>query len=96
MIEDGLIDEARAIYGHYPDRSLPAMQALGYRQLFRYFDGAINLSEAVVQIKTETRHFAKRQLTWFKRDKRIVWFDLHDPDLLEKAVETVNRKMEEP
>ena len=96
MIDDGLIDEARAIYGHYPDRSLPAMQALGYRQLFRYFDGMISLSEAVGQIKTETRHFAKRQLTWFKRDKRIVWFDLHDPDLLEKAVETVNRKMEEP
>ena len=96
MIADGLIDEARAIYGLYPDRSLPAMQALGYKQLFRYFDGSISLAEAIDQIKTETRHFAKRQLTWFSRDKRIIWFDLHDPDLLKKAVQTVNDRLEGP
>lgn len=95
MIGEGLIDEARAIYGLFPDRSLPAMQALGYKQLFRYFDGSISLPDAVEQIKTETRHFAKRQLTWFNRDKRIVWFDLHDPDLLEKAVQTVESRMED-
>ena len=96
MIGEGLIDEARAIYGQYRDSSLPALQALGYRQLFRYFDGAISLPEAIDQIKKETRHFAKRQMTWFTHDGRIVWFDLHDPDLLEKSIDLINSKLEEP
>ncbi len=95
MIGEGLIDEARAIYCQYRDTSLPALQALGYRQLFRYFDGSVTLEEAIDQIKKETRHFAKRQMTWFSRDCRIVWFDLHDPDLLDKTVELINQKMEE-
>lgn len=76
MLERGLIKEAQAIYDAGYDLSLPALQGLGYKQLFRYFAGECTLNEAIDEIKLETRHFAKRQLTWFKRDKRIVWFDV--------------------
>ena len=51
------------------------MQGLGYKQLFAYLDGEITLPEAVTRIKTETRHFAKRQLTWFRREKDCIFFD---------------------
>ena len=51
------------------------MRSIGYAQLFKYFSGACTLLEAVEQIKLDTRHFAKRQLSWFKRDERIVWHD---------------------
>ncbi len=76
MLEQGLLEEARAIYQAGYDKSLPALQGLGYKQLFKYFSGEYTLDEAIDAIKLETRHFAKRQLTWFRRDKRIVWFDV--------------------
>ena len=73
MMENGLLEEVKSIYSQNFDRSLPAMQALGYKQLFQYFDGLVDLDTAVDNIKKETRHFAKRQTTWFKRDERIHW-----------------------
>ena len=76
MMRAGLEQEARRIYDVGYDRSLPAMQSIGYRQLFSYFDGAIPLTEAVEQIKQDTRRFAKRQMTWFRRDQRIRWHDV--------------------
>lgn len=76
MIQSGLVDEARAIYDTGYDRSLPALQGLGYRQLFRVFDGECTLEEGIEAIKQETRRFAKRQLTWFRRDERIHWLDV--------------------
>ena len=51
------------------------MQSIGYRQLFDYFDGVCSLNDAVEDIKRETRRFAKRQITWFRRDTRIIWYD---------------------
>ncbi len=78
MLEQGLLDEARAIYDGGYDASLPALQGLGYKQLFKHFAGEYTLDEAIAAIKLETRHFAKRQLTWFRRDKRIVWFDISE------------------
>jgi tRNA dimethylallyltransferase len=54
---------------------MPAMQGLGYKQLYAYLMGTCSLEQAVASVKLETRHFAKRQITWFKRDKRIRWFD---------------------
>lgn len=65
MMEMGLLDEAR---GLYPDKELNALNTVGYKELFDYMDGKCSLEQAVVDIKTHTRRYAKRQLTWFKRD----------------------------
>lgn len=78
MLEQGLLDEAKAIYDAGYDASLPALQGLGYKQLFKYFGGEYTLEQTIDAIKLETRRFAKRQLTWFRRDKRIIWFDISD------------------
>jgi tRNA dimethylallyltransferase len=91
MMEYGLLAEARAIYDVNYDRTLPAMKSIGYQQLFAYFEGNCTLEEAVEKIKQDTRHFAKRQLTWFKRDERIVWHDVtswddQKNDLIEQLV----------
>ncbi|UCE93149.1 MAG: tRNA (adenosine(37)-N6)-dimethylallyltransferase MiaA [Flavobacteriaceae bacterium] len=77
MIKSGLVDEARGLYQH---RHLNALQTVGYRELFEYFDGKINLEFAIEEIKKNTRRFAKRQGTWFRRDKDITWFD-HTTDI---------------
>ena len=80
MIAAGLIDEARALYKF---RHLNALNTVGYKELFDYFDGAITLSEAVEQIRINTRRYAKRQMTWFRKDPDIVWVQ---PDLLNPVV----------
>lgn len=80
MLLNGLVAEAKGIYDCGYSRNLPAMQSIGYRQLFEVFDGKTTLEQAVEQIKLDTRHFAKRQLTWFRRDKRIRWSDAGDFD----------------
>ncbi|MPM62611.1 tRNA dimethylallyltransferase [bioreactor metagenome] len=80
MMKAGLLEEARRIYDARYEKSLPAMRSIGYQQLFAYFDGTCSLEEAVEQIKLDTRHFAKRQLTWFKRDERIRWHDVTNWD----------------
>jgi tRNA dimethylallyltransferase len=74
MMAEGFLEEVKSLLlkGYSPD--LPAMQGLGYRQLVGYLQGDYDLPEAVALIKRETRHFAKRQLTWFRRDSRIKWF----------------------
>jgi tRNA dimethylallyltransferase len=90
MMERGLLAEAKAIYDANYDRALPAMKSIGYQQLFQYFKGACSLEEAVEKIKQDTRHFAKRQLTWFKRDERIVWHDVtHWDDVKEKLMNDI-------
>jgi len=72
MIKNGLLEEARRLYPH---KHLNALQTVGYKELFDYFDGKIILEFAVEEIKKNTRRFAKRQLTWFKRNPNILWFD---------------------
>ncbi len=73
MIDLGLIDEVKKLDQKY-DRSLPSMQAIGYKEFFDYFDGKIDKDEAIRILKRNTRHFAKRQLTWFRKDSRIQKF----------------------
>ena len=70
MMDDGLEAEARSML---PYRELPALQTVGYRELFEYFDGNIDLETAVSRIQADTRHYAKRQLTWWRRDPGIRW-----------------------
>jgi len=72
MLADGLEQEARTVY---PLRSLPALQTVGFREMFAFFDGEYDLDRAVELIQQNSRHYAKRQLTWFRRDKDIQWLD---------------------
>ena len=73
MLKMGFLDEVESLHSQQFSPDLPALQALGYRQLLRYFRGETTLEEAIALTKRETRRFAKRQLTWFRRDSRIKW-----------------------
>lgn len=75
MIDAGLAEEVRSLYEKGYSPKLVSMQGLGYKELYRYFAGEISLEEAVYIIKRDTRHFAKRQLTWFRREKSVTWLD---------------------
>ena len=75
MMAEGLLGEARALLPH---RALPALNTVGYKELFDYFDGKYDLAEAVRLIKRNTRHYAKKQLTWWGRDASIRWITLSE------------------
>ena len=72
MVRDGLLAEAQKLY---PNKTLNALQTVGYRELFQYFDNEISLEFAIEEIKKNTRRFSKRQMTWFKKTENITWFD---------------------
>lgn len=72
MLSQGLVDEARKLY---PYRRRNALNTVGYKELFDYFDGKISLNEAVEQIKLNTRHYAKRQMTWLRKDTEYQWIE---------------------
>ena len=72
MLNEGLLAEAQSLF---PNKHLNALQTVGYRELFDYFDGKTTLDLATEQIKMNTRRFAKRQITWFKRTENVSWFD---------------------
>jgi tRNA dimethylallyltransferase len=74
MVKNGLVEEARMLYNEYGETG--ALKAIGYKELCDYFRGNGTLDEAVTAIKRNTRRYAKRQITWFKRDDRIHWFDV--------------------
>jgi tRNA dimethylallyltransferase len=74
MLADGWVDEVRRLLAAGLDRSLPAFQAIGYRELARHLDGQLGLEEATDRIVTATRQYAKRQMTWFRRQGGIEWF----------------------
>lgn len=76
MIQNGLLEEAKALL---PYKNLNALQTVGYRELFAYFEGNTDKDFAVSEIKKNTRRFAKRQLTWFRKDQDINWFDFETP-----------------
>lgn len=82
MMECGLVDEVRALQGLGCHGGMVSMQGLGYKQILSYLEGEISMDEAVYLIKRDTRHFAKRQLTWFRREKEVTWIqkDVFDYD----------------
>jgi tRNA dimethylallyltransferase len=88
MIAEGLIEEAKQLI---PFKSLNALQTVGYRELFDYFEGNINKQRAIELIKQNTRHYAKRQLTWFKRDENMHWFQPQIEPVLHHILQTFNR-----
>lgn len=75
MMEQGLLDEVKKLRDMGYTRDLVSMQGLGYKELLAYLDGECSLDEAVYIIKRDTRHFAKRQLTWFRRERDVIWVD---------------------
>jgi len=75
MIADGLVEEAKAVY---PKRALNSLQTVGYKELFGYFDGEYDLPRAIELIQQNTRHYAKRQMTWFRRDTQIHWLNANN------------------
>lgn len=84
MIEEGLIEEARNVY---PKRHLNALQTVGYREMFDYFDSKSTLEEAIELIKRNSRRYAKRQLTWFRRDTEIGWYSPNDIEGIVKFID---------
>jgi len=77
MVEEGLVEEAR---GFYPLRHLNALNTVGYKELFRFFDGDWSLEQAIEKIKQHSRNYARKQLTWFNRDKEVHWINLSEPE----------------
>ena len=77
MMENGMVEEARLLL---PFRSLNALNTVGYKELFRFFDGEWTMEEAIERIKGNTRRYARKQLTWYKKDNDIVWFDAAETD----------------
>lgn len=95
MIEEGFLEEVQSLRSKGYSADLPSMQGLGYKQLVSYLEGETDLATAISLIKRDTRHFAKRQLTWFRRDSRIQWFNVDQyedkNDLVGEIISFVDR-----
>lgn len=89
MMQAGLLEEAKKLFSH---KELNALQTVGYRELFDFFDQKISLPEAVEEIKKNTRRFAKRQLTWFKRKDNTQWFDYLTP--ANEVIQYIEKKIQ--
>lgn len=97
MLEKGLIDEVRALKSEGLTRSHISMQGLGYKEILAWLEGEISLDEAVYILKRDTRHFAKRQITWFKRERDVKWLDKsefkhNDNAVLEEMIKYLRNK----
>ena len=80
MVRDGLVGEVRSLLDQGYTEDLLSMKAIGYKEIFPYLKGEMSLDEALYVLKRDTRHFAKRQLTWFRKDQRIRWFEVENYD----------------
>lgn len=89
MIDAGLLEEAKSVY---PYRKLNSLNTVGYKELFSYLDGDCSLDEAIDLIQRNTRKYARKQLTWFRRDQQIKWFE---PDQIQEIIGYVDQKMKE-
>ncbi len=88
MVEEGLIEEAQKLY---PYKDLNALQTVGYKELFSFIDGTYTKEKAIEEIKKNTRRFAKRQATWFRKNKAIEWFDYTTP--IKVIINTINNTL---
>lgn len=96
MLEQGLVDEVTGLVNHGCTRDMVSMQGLGYKEILDYLDGSCTLEEAVYRLKRDTRHFAKRQLTWFKRETDVHWLNREDKtedELLNQMLGLVKEQM---
>lgn len=94
MIDNGLIDEVLMLRKNGYDITLKSMQSLGYLQVCYYLDGFLTREEMIYEIQKETRRFAKRQFTWFNKDKRIAWFEVNEKTNRAKLAEKISLYME--
>lgn len=88
MVDNGLVEEVKRLKDRGLTKNHISMQGLGYKEILAYLDGEISLEESIYTIKRDTRHFAKRQLTWFRREKDVIWinkeeFDFNDDKILQ-------------
>lgn len=101
MIRNGLVQEVQTLKERGCTKQMVSMQGLGYKEIFSYLEGDCSLEEAVYIIKRDTRHFAKRQLTWFKRDRDVIWvqkdeLNYDDKKLLQSLLESIKERMNLP
>lgn len=97
MMKQGLLEEVKALRDMGYTRDMVSMQGLGYKELLAYLDGECSLEEAVYIIKRDTRHFAKRQLTWFRRERDVIWvdkseFDYDEDKILKYMLEVIENR----
>lgn len=97
MMKEGLLEEVAALKEKGFSREMVSMQGLGYKEILDYLDGACSLDDAVYRIKRDTRHFAKRQITWFKREKDVIWlnkkeFAYDENKLLDTMLEIMGKR----
>lgn len=96
MLSEGLVAEVRSLLDRGCTRDMVSMQGLGYKEIIRYLYEECSLEEAIQEIKQETRHFAKRQITWFKREKEVVWISREEyqeeEEILEALLMQINNK----
>jgi len=95
MLEDGLINEVKDILNQKYSKNLNSLNTVGYKEIISYLNHEISLEEAVRLIKRNSRRYAKRQLTWFRKDERIVWFDLDSANQLEDIAEKIAQNIKE-
>ncbi len=95
MIKLGFVDEVKSLLEMGYEEKDPGLKVLGYRQLVEYITGKVDLQEAVSSIKKETRNLAKRQITWFKRNENIRWYDMSEVKKPEKIVENIYTEVKE-
>lgn len=96
MLEEGLVEEVEALRQKGYTKDMVSMQGLGYKEILSYLEGEISLEEAVYMLKRDTRHFAKRQLTWFRRESDVIWIDKKDYNREEdKILEAMLQKIKE-
>lgn len=86
MLKNGLVEEVTRLKEMGYHREMVSMQGLGYKEILDYLDGKCTLEEAIYILKRETRHFAKRQLTWFRREREVIWIDKQNYDYNEAAI----------
>ncbi len=88
MLAKGLVQEVAQLKAMGCTKDMVSMQGLGYKEILSFLYGECSLEEAVYRIKRDTRHFAKRQLTWFKREKNVIWVNKQDFDYDDEAILT--------
>ena len=93
MIDLGLVDEVKNLLDEGLDKNSQSLKAIGYKEVISYLDGEIDFDEMVDLIKKNSRHYAKRQLTWFRRDKRIKWFDRESDTILSDIENYIDSKL---
>jgi tRNA dimethylallyltransferase len=89
MIDNGLVEEVINLLGSGYNKNLNSLNTVGYKEIFQYLDDVISLERAIELIKRNTRHYAKRQMTWFRKDERIKWFDISDSDELDQIAKEI-------